>query len=104
MIVVNLGVEDSRDFEFWIIIDIDWWGWGLNAIGDWIWSCWFQHRDVEKQCTAQRWSGSCMVTEWVPGSSRISYSPRNLLDSFLEGHVSLEELSLDIYLASNLEF
>src|SRR5882724_9887224 len=38
-------------------------------------------------CTAWRLSGSQRVTEWVPGSARISYRPRNLSDSFLEGQV-----------------
>ena len=47
MSVVNLGVEDFRDFEFRFIVDNDWQGWGLNLIGNWIWSCWFQHQDVE---------------------------------------------------------
>ena len=31
--------------------------------------------------------GSWRVTEWVPGSARILYRPRNLSDSFLEGRV-----------------
>ena len=38
-------------------------------------------------CTAWILSGSQRVMEWVPGSARISYGPRNLSDSFLEGHV-----------------
>src|SRR5882724_5349949 len=38
-------------------------------------------------CTARRLSGSRRVTEWVPGSARISYGPRNLSDSFFKGHV-----------------
>ena len=47
MSVVNLGVKDFGDFELWFIIDNDWQGWGLNVIGNWIWSFWFQHKDVE---------------------------------------------------------
>ena len=39
------------------------------------------------ECTVQRLLGSHRVTEWVTGSTRILYSPRNLSDSFLEGHV-----------------
>ena len=39
------------------------------------------------RCTAQRLYRSWTVTEWVPRSVRISYGPRNLLDSFLEGWV-----------------
>src|SRR5882724_2941408 len=38
-------------------------------------------------CTARRLSGSRRVKEWVPGSARISYGPRNLSDSFFEGRV-----------------
>jgi len=47
MLVVNLGVKDFREFKFWLIINNDWLGWGLNSIGNLIWSCWFQHRDVK---------------------------------------------------------
>src|SRR5882724_5074526 len=38
-------------------------------------------------CTARRLSRSWRVMEWVPGSARISYGPRNLLDSLFEGRV-----------------
>jgi len=41
MTVVNLGVEDFGDLEFWFIIDNDWWVWGLKDIRDQIQSCWF---------------------------------------------------------------
>ena len=43
LMVVNLGVEDFGDFEFWFVIDNNWWGWRLNMIRDWVWDCWFQH-------------------------------------------------------------
>jgi len=46
--VVNLGVKDFGDFKFRFIIDNDG-RVGLNYIGNWIRSCWFQHRDVEYQ-------------------------------------------------------
>jgi len=49
MSVVNLGIKDFRDFEFRLVIDNDWQGWGLNTIGIQIWSCWFQHWYVEDQ-------------------------------------------------------
>ena len=29
MSVVDLGVEDLRDFKFMFIVDCDWWRWGL---------------------------------------------------------------------------
>jgi len=48
-LVVNLGVENFGDFKFQFIIDNDWRGWGLNSIRIWIWSCWFQHGDMENQ-------------------------------------------------------
>jgi len=47
MMVVNLGVEDFRHFEFWFVINSDWHGWGLNTIGDQISSFWFQHGNME---------------------------------------------------------
>src|SRR5882724_4406577 len=97
------GVDNFGDFKFRLVIDNDWQGWGLNVIGNWIRSCWFQHGDMENWVYRQRLSGSHRVTEWVPGSARISYGPSNLSESFLEGCV-MEELSLDIYVASNLEF
>ena len=39
------------------------------------------------RCTARKLSGSRKVIEWVPGHARISYGPRNLSESFLEGRV-----------------
>ena len=49
MVVVNLGVKDFRNFEFWFIMNSDWWGWGLNMIRNQIRSCWFQHGNMENQ-------------------------------------------------------
>src|SRR5882724_5797218 len=38
-----LSILDFGDFECQFIINNDWQGWGLNMIGNQIWSCWFQH-------------------------------------------------------------
>ena len=45
------------------------------------------------RCTAWRLSRICRV-EWVPRNARISYSPRNLLEIFLEGWVIWKNLTL----------
>ena len=45
--VVNLVVKDFGDFEFQFIVDYDWWGWGLNIIGNWNQGCWFQLGNME---------------------------------------------------------
>jgi len=55
------------------------------------------------RCTVWRLSRSHRMMEWVLGSARISYGPRNLSDSFLKVMYT-EELSLDVNMASNLEF
>ena len=43
-------------------------------------------------CTVQRLSGSCRVTEWVPGHARILYGPRNFSVSSwrVESYVRIE--------------
>jgi len=45
--VVNLGIEDFGNFEFGFVVNCNRRRWGLNSIGNWVRSCWFQHRDVE---------------------------------------------------------
>jgi len=59
-----------------------------------MWKTGVQHGD---------WSGSQRVMEWVPGSARICMV-QGKTDSFLEGLFHIEEFSLDINVASNLEF
>src|SRR5882724_2427847 len=54
-------------------------------------------------CTAWRLSRSHRVTEWLPGHARISHGSRNFSVSF-RGSSYMEELSLDICLATNHEF
>jgi len=49
MAVVKLGVKDFGDFKFRFIINSDWQRWGLNTIGNWIQSFWFQHGNMENQ-------------------------------------------------------
>src|SRR6266481_2689367 len=60
-------------------------GWTQSGIG-------FGNADSSMEtwntgCTARKLSGSHRVTEWVPGCTRISYGPRNLSESFLDGQV-----------------
>ena len=46
-LVVDLGVENLRDFEFGFIINKDGWGWRLNSFGDQVQKGWFQHGEME---------------------------------------------------------
>src|SRR5882724_2109541 len=55
-------------------------------------------------CTALRLPRSHRVTEWVLGRARISYGPREFLCKCLGGSCRMEELSLDICLATDFEF
>ena len=65
----------------------------MGGGGGWTWSgmgLGFAGSNIETWktgCTVRKLSGSCKVIEWVPGHARISYGPRNLSESFLEGHV-----------------
>ena len=43
MSVVNLGIEDVRDFKLGLVFDNEGWGRRLNPIWNWIRECWFQH-------------------------------------------------------------
>src|SRR5882724_12730578 len=85
--VIDLGIENFRDFKLGFIVYHDgrWGGWTrLGIRSGWAGS---NMETWNTGCTAQRLSGSHRVTEWVPGSPRISYGPRNLSDSFFEGCV-----------------
>jgi len=84
--VVNLGVEDFGIFEFWFIVNNDWRRWELNSIWNQIRVAGFNIEMWILGVGAKAVRKS-EVTGWVPGSARISYGPRNLSDSFFEGHV-----------------
>jgi len=45
--VVELGVENLRDFKFGFIINSDVQKQRLNSFGVWVWECWSQHGDME---------------------------------------------------------
>src|SRR5882724_9496659 len=103
-VIVNLGVEYFRDFEFGFIINSDWQRWGLNAIRDRIRSRWFQHGNMEYRIysTETVWKSyhdgmgarSCKDFVWS----------EEFLCEFLGGLCHMEELSLDICLATDFEF
>ena len=94
MSVVNPGVKDFRDFEFQFIVNNDWHGWGLKAIGNWIQSFWFQHRDVEywvystetvcKSESDRMGAWKCKDFIWS----------KEFIRKFLEGHVIWKNLAL----------
>ena len=45
--LIDLRVEDLSNLKLWLTIYEDRWGWQLYSVGDRVWGCGFQHRDVE---------------------------------------------------------
>src|SRR5467141_824584 len=102
--IVYLGIEDFGNFEFGFIINCNRQRCRLDSIGDRIGGCWFQHQDVENWVYSAETVRKSESDGMGAGSCKDFIQSKEFIGKLLGRSCRMEELSLDISVATNLEF
>src|SRR6266481_5515940 len=99
--VVQFRVQDLSDLELWLVVDHDWWQWGLCSTWNRVGGCGLQHRHVEDRVDRTKAVRKSQGDREGPRLRDDLVGPQELVGQLLGWPSHTEKLSFDESLATN---